>query len=490
VSTFVDGASAVHGLVTLRDDLGRSNAAVTNDSYKSGCAIPTDNGRSLVNPRVIATAFATLTLLAAQVETAGATSSDEIAEIRAQLLSLLQRVDKLEQENAALKAQNQQLRAQGDYLKAETRGLRQDSATQAAEAAKLKGADWASRISLKGDLRYRYEYISDETLNAAGVQGTADRDRNRIRARLNIEARATDDILVGFGFATTENGDPRSSNQSLDGVFSRKSIDLDLAYFDWRFSTWGHLIGGKMKQPFVKPGQSVFWDGDLNPEGLAVAFNRGPWFGSAYGYWIDEISGAQSARTSDVMLYGGQVGLKLPMGAATLTLAAHYYDLSAGVGRAPFYNGNSNGNTTIGVGTPVAQVLVHDYRVVNLMAELNTLLGGTPLQFWVDAAQNQDPDDYDTAWGAGVLFGEAGNPKTWEIGAAYQRIEKDALFGQLIDSDFGGGTTDARGWMLRGAFAPVRNWTLNATYYINERNVDVGTKADYDRLQLDFNVKF
>ncbi|HEY8538969.1 MAG TPA: putative porin, partial [Steroidobacteraceae bacterium] len=366
--------------------------------------------------------------LAAQSSIAHAAGSEEIAEIRLQLQTLIERVDKLEQENMALKAENDALRAQSDYLAAETHGLRKDSATHAAEGAKLKGADWASRVAMKGDLRYRYEFISDETLNSAGVQATADRYRDRIRARVNLEAKATDTLLVGIGVATTENGDPRSSNQSLDGVFSRKSFDLDLAYFDWRFASWGHLIGGKMKQPFAKPGQSLFWDNDINPEGLAFAFSRGMWFGSAYGYWIDEISGAETARTSDVMLYGGQVGVKVPIGSSSLTVAAHYYDLSGGVGRAPFYAGNANGNTTALVGT--TPVLVYDYEVIDLMAELNLLLGSTPLQFWIDAAKNRDPEDHDTAWAAGVLLGKAGNPRTWEIGTSYQKIEKDALFAQ------------------------------------------------------------
>jgi hypothetical protein len=77
----------------------------------------------------------------------------------------------------------------------------------------------------------------------------------------------------------------------------------------------------------------------------------------------------------------------------------------------------------------------------------------------------------------------------------YQSMEKDALFAQLIDSDFNGGVSDTEGWVLRFAYAPVRNWALNATYFLNKRNVDVPngfgqTEVDYDRLQLDFNVKF
>jgi hypothetical protein len=128
-------------------------------------------------------------------------------------------------------------------------------------------------------------------------------------------------------------------------------------------------------------------------------------------------------------------------------------------------------------------VLANDYRGANLRAEL------------ADFAQNGAADDYDTAWGAGLLLGKASSYRTWEVGVAYQVIEKDALFAQLIDSDFGGGTSDGRGFVFRAGYAPMRSWVINATYLMNERNVDVANSVgqsgvNYDRLQVDFNVKF
>ena len=448
---------------------------------------------------VLAAAVATALSSVAMSANAASPNSD-VTQIREQLEGLMKRVDKLEQENTELKSENEtlkasdeKLQAQDDYLKAEARGLRKEAATQSMEVAKVKGADWAGKVAITGDVRYRYEMISDDTLS--GGVTTADRYRDRIRARLAATVKATDNITVGIGMTTTENNDPRSGNQSLTGTFSKKSFDLDLAYFDWKFASWANLIGGKMKQPFVKPGQSLFWDNDITPEGLAVNFSSGIFFGTAYNYWITEISGAETTRTADTMLHGAQVGVRLPVGSSNLVLAAHYYDLSAGQGRAPFYNSSANGNTTVNVGTPATAVLLNDYEVINLSAEFNTLIGSLPLQIWADAAQNQDPSDLDTAWSAGVLFGKASNYRTWEVGAAYQSIEKDALFAQLIDSDFAGGNSDNEGWVLRGAYTPVRNWTLNATYFLNKRNVDVPTSSgqfdiDYDRLQLDFNVKF
>ena len=453
---------------------------------------------------LIASAVAAALYLPVGAHAAAPTTTSDLAQIREQLQGLMQRVDKLEQENTSLKSENETLKAktekseaESEYLKAETKGLRKDTANLAVDAAKVRGADWAGKVALKGDLRYRYEMIKDDAANAAGVQTTADRYRDRIRMRFGADVKATDTILVGIGFTTTEGDDPRSANQTLTGVFSRKALDLDYAFFDWKFASWGDLIGGKMKQPFFKNQQSVFWDNDINPEGLALTYSRGIFFGSLYHYWLNEVSGSPTTQTADASVAGVQIGTKLPIGQSVLTLAGHYYDLSAAEGRAPFYNASSNGNTTRALvsGGTTTQVLANDFEVINVTAEWNMNVGAYPLMLWADAAQNQAADDLDKAWAAGVLFGKASNPKTWEFGASYQVVEKDALFAQFIDSDFAGGVSDAQGYKIVGAYAPQRNWTLNGTYFINDRNKDVANaggkkKVGYDRLQLDFNVKF
>lgn len=447
---------------------------------------------------LVVSAAVVAALCGASVSAQAAQSAGGVAEIREQLQDLARRVERLERENETLRVENEQLRTR--ERRPDAQSLEQtNGAAPADQTGKASGAGWTDKIVLKGDLRYRYEMISDETATSAGVQ-PADRYRDRIRARINVEAKATDDILVGIGAATTEGGDPRSSNQSLDGTFSRKSLDLDLAYFDWTFADGWRLISGKMKQPFIKPGQSLFWDNDVNPEGLAVAFERGAWFASGYNYWIDEVSGASSALTADAQLAGFQIGVRAPLGSATLVLGAHYYDLSAGQGRRGiFFNCNTtsdacaNGNTTIGPAG--AGVLAYDFQVAELFAELNTSLGSLPLQAWADAAENQDPQDLNFAWAAGVRLGAASKPGSWDLAATYQSVEKDALFAQLIDSDFGGGVTDAEGLLLRAGYAPVKNTLINAAYFINTLNVDAANMAgardvDYDRFQLDFNVKF
>ena len=78
---------------------------------------------------------------------------------------------------------------------------------------------------------------------------------------------------------------------------------------------------------------------------------------------------------------------------------------------------------------------------------------------------------------------------------AYRVIEKDALFAQLIDSDFAGGVSDTEGWVFRAAYAPVAELDAQRDVLPEQANMDVPnsvgqTDVDYDRLQLDFNVKF
>ncbi len=141
-----------------------------------------------------------------------------------------------------------------------------------------------------------------------------------------------------------------------------------------------------------------------------------------------------------------------------------------------------------------------------MFGEFSTVLGRLPLSAHADWMKNDDAGNgLDTAYSFGVLLGRASDPGTWELGYVYQHIEKDALFAQFIDSDFGGGVSDAEGSIIKGAYAFAKNWTLNLTYFINKTNIDVSTTIsgvpglsattpvfdrDYKRLQLDLNWKY
>jgi hypothetical protein len=129
--------------------------------------------------------------------------------------------------------------------------------------------------------------------------------------------------------------------------------------------------------------------------------------------------------------------------------------------------------------------------MIEALGQAEFTVANQPLQVWAQYIQNNEADDLDTGWLAGFNWGKAGNPQTFEFGYAYGKIEKDAQFGQFVDSDFGGGVTDVDGSIFKIGYAPAKNWLLNGTYFMNKRFVDAGAEdLSYDRYQIDLNWKF
>lgn len=141
-------------------------------------------------------------------------------------------------------------------------------------------ASWTDTVVVSGDLRYRHETINEE--------GLTTRHRQRIRARLGINADVSDTMSLGFGI-TTGGDNPISGNQTLGDGFSHKDLGLDYAFFDWRLSDELSLRGGKMRNPFYRPASHhLVYDEDLSPEGLALRFDNGRFFGNFGGFWAEE----------------------------------------------------------------------------------------------------------------------------------------------------------------------------------------------------------
>lgn len=199
---------------------------------------------------------------------------------------------------------------------------------------------------------------------------------------------------------------------------------------------------------------------------------------------------------------GGQLGWRSALGTGQLTLAAGLFDFNSVRRRNPFFNASSNGNTTTTIGCigGAASCLAYDYNLLEGMAEYTRPVAGRPLTLFADYITNDAAGNgLDTALSAGFSWGRAADPHTWEVGYYYQRAEKDAVFGQFIDSDLGGGNTDYGGHVIRAGYAIAKNWTANLTWHVGQTNRDapatvpgIGAVSDrdYKRLQLDLNFKY
>lgn len=419
----------------------------------------------------------------------------EIALLNERVGRLEQDNAQLRQENVELKAANDRLEATSEYLKDNAQATRKQLAEEApkvAEAARVaKGAEWASRLSWKADLRYRHETIDAE-------EAVSDQTRQRIRARVAMNAKINDTLTGTIGLATSGGtDDPRSTNQTLGGAASRKQIALDLAYVDWTPAPGFGMTFGKMPQPWFR-ATGFFWDSDITPEGIAARYSSGPVFAHAFGYWLSERSAA-----SDATLLGGQLGMRGQLGGVKLTGALGYFDVGAVQGEIttanagipcvnnPAFFGGPQGNSTVPDGNGCA-TLLYDFDMIEAVGLAEFDLGDRPVQLVAQAIQNREADDLDTGWMAGFTYGKAADAGTWDFGYAYGVMEKDAQFGQFFDSDFAGGVTDVNGSVFRFGYAPARNWLLQGTYFMNNRFVDApgATERSYDRYMLDLNFKF
>jgi hypothetical protein len=484
------------------------------------------------NTLLAAAVAATLAMAAtdASAATGGAVTKADIQAMQAQMQALADRLNKLEAANSALQAENTQLKAatgqrdaEIDSLKEQTKTLNTQAAATSGDLGKLKGADWASRIKFKGDFRTREEYIAKEyvagsaptttTPSTLSVENAADQWRTRFRFRFGAEAQVTDSTKVAFRIASGDSN-PRSTNQTFTQESSDKGVWIDQAYADWKFMQGADLILGKQPYPFWRPSASLFWDADVNPEAVAASYSSGMFFGSGYAWMVQEnFNNNPSYVNVDPTVFGAQLGLKFPLAGGETKIAATYNQLTNGKGNAPFYNGSSYGNTTyaryLNGSSTATQVLAYDYRVLQLSGEMGTMVAGLPFTFWGDWATNTASNvQYDTAWGLGASIGKASNPKTWEASLMYESMDKDAMFAQFIDSDFAGGVSGADGWVLRAGYAPVKNVILNASYFLNNTNVNtyavsgnvpsgpyagpygVGKNMNFNGFQLDVNYKF
>ena len=393
-----------------------------------------------------------------------AAKADEIAELK----------QKLNRQNTLLKQIQQYL---GSI----------EASQQKDENKKIKLPDtleWAEKMKFSGDFRYRHESIDDDTKSI-------NRDRNRVRARLRMQAAVNEQWDVIFRLATGSSDSPISGNQTLgdshSDSFSNKEFWLDQAYADYHPASISGFNGlfGKMGNPFCKVGKNqMIFDGDLSFEGGAAnwhfKFNdtiSADLNGGAF--WMRERS-----TSVDTGLFGVQALIKHNLTKDSHVIAgASYYDFSniksqalAGIRPA--------GNTQTG------GLYDSDYDIFEGFVQYGFNLGNMPLAVFGSYIKNTDAStSEDTAWFVGAKLNKAKNPGSWEFSYNYRDVEKDAVVGGLNESDFIGGGTDSRGHVF-GLKTQLAKKVQAACHYLKCKK-NVSTKAAYyDVFQADLIIKF
>ncbi len=398
-------------------------------------------------------------------------SDQEFSRLQTELMDLMKRVQALETENEKLK----------NTASVKTEDMAESGAAprSPSTAARTASSSWANSMKWKGDFRYRYEEIN--------IEKRADRSRNRIRGRFALIATLPNDVEVGFGMATGGD-DPVSTNQTLGGGASTKDTRLDLAYFRWSATPQLALVAGKFKNIWYRPSKTeLMWDSDYNPEGFAATWKTGGLFVNGGLNWLE----SDSKRSNTRFLWGLQGGFRHDIGSSSLTAGAGFFNIAAR-GESPFFDDDFAGNSFLCADRAALLdcTYANDFEEVEVFAHLKSRLGSLPLEWFGDYVNNRAASRFDTAWATGFKLGKASRPGSWEVSWAYQDLEADALLGLSTNSDFAGGGADNKGHIFRAFVAVNQKWKVGFTYFLNQRNGNLGIEEDYRRLQVDTKFKF
>ena len=330
----------------------------------------------------------------------------------------------------------------------------------------MDAASWASKVSMNGDVRLRYQGQNNDPGNS--------RDRGRLRYRLGVTAQPTPGWEVGAGLASGPS-DLRSTNQTFTNTFSTKGINLDYAYTQYKFNDKIKAVGGKLKYAgYLYTASDLMWDSDINPEGLSININHSSEMGTTFansGIWLLSESG--SSNNDPFMVYA-QLGQNF--GAENLfgTLAGTYYTFEDNIALGSFATDGSNSDFNFG-------------GIFALSGEigLKDLFGyGIRTSIIADWVTNGDTvTDQDNGYLVGLKFLKS----PWSFGYSYADLEANAWPDILPDSDRFDGLTGIKGHEIALSYTIMQNVVLGIDYYAVESDV---LNEDQDLLQLDLNVRF
>ncbi len=343
-----------------------------------------------------------------------------------------------------------------------------------------KSLEWASRIKLKGDVRFRHENRNSDRVGQ-------EQSRQRIRARLGAYAQINDETDAGIRIATG-GGDATSTNQTLgdsgDGSanFRNKEIWLDLAYIDWHpeFAQGVHAIAGKMKQPWKKVNGGMIWDSDVNPEGIALKyahqFDDIKLFGSA-GYFIldDNINGEGVQFSGDLRLYHAGIGAEHQINEDISTMLAFntfQYDDEEG---GPF-----------GLSTNSSGTQDDRFGLYEIISETNIQTPLLPVKLYAQYVINADTrTNQDTAW----LIGIGTKWDAFSLDYNYRDLQRNAAPDAFVESDFGDREVSSRGHVIKAGYRISKNFALGLAYFAADTDDGIANNK-VDTFQADLKVKF
>ncbi len=347
---------------------------------------------------------------------------------------------------------------------------------------------WLQRTKLKGDLRLRYQYSDTDGDSKSG------RHRERVRFRLGLESKVNEQWTVLAGLATGSS-DPRSTNQTMQDTFSTKGINLDYAYAVYAPAGWLNLYGGKMKRkPILWEPTDLLWDGDVNPEGVAFTIENSldqlDLFMNSGFFILDE----SSSKSNEPYMAYVQPGMEWEMTDNVKLKAA----LTGYIVHTKNYNMDNSADTN-SKNTLDSTLHRYDYDSVSPAVELKIrepLNGIVPyFSCFGEYINANDPNSENSGYAVGFKLGDKKVKKkgNWQAKYIYRKLERDAWFDALPDSDAYDGETNVKGHEVAFKYGLSKNVELGLDYYHMNPIKDLGSQyknREQDVVQVDCVMKF
>jgi hypothetical protein len=416
---------------------------------------------------------------------------------------------------------------------------------------------WMDRIRIEGDVRYRYQkdspdhdntsadtYVSTLINGAGGISRAPDfgqyksvsfdsskfalstantqdaRSRERLRARLSVSAKVSDEVGVGFRLATGSATDRVSTNQTLGQDFNKYQVFLDRAYMRVDPAEWLTVQAGRIPNPWFST--EMTWSENLNFEGVAATSRLSLADGKLVPFatvgWFplrEDKPGERQGRA----LIGAQLGAQLEAGSRTklkFGLAYYRYQKLEGREDTNYFTESTGGSVpdplTYGqyeYGTSMRQKgntlfqtnpadlvpvwgLAYRFEPIVLTASAeflhfspysvllafeyakNTAFSAGDFQSRAGSAfTGIDPGGRDDGYLLKAAFGapEVREPGDWQLSASYRHVGSDAVLDAFTDSDLGLGGTNVEGFTLGLSYGLYRNTSVSVRYLAG-RSID------------------
>jgi len=328
-------------------------------------------------------------------------------------------------------------------------------------------ATWPDKLSLSGDFRSRYE----------GFYKTSrpTRNRTRLRLRLRVDSEINDDTRFQLQVASGDPGTPASTNQTFEGFFQPKPLNLDRAFVAYNPRAAEAITLGIGKFPTPVMRTQMTFDDDLNFEGGWEQFSWKFQENVAIDLVALQTAVNEVSRGADAYMLGGYGAASFTFGSNSLQLsAANYMWRNADQIVAAQASGELTSiltNRVIRNTDGIATNFASEFNVVDIIAEatLNTPNPDYPLRLLIDYAINTKATTDRKGFWIEAGYGDPGPVGSW--GATYTSgwIEQDVTPSAFVFSDMPG--TNIRLNMIETSYIVKAGLSLDVTLHLTKRLV-------------------